>query len=70
VLALGFQRPVFLGLEDGDLVLALADHAQRGALHAACRQAAAHLLPEQRREIESDQVVERAACLLRIDEVE
>ena len=70
VLAFGFERPVFLGLEDADLVLALADHAQRRALHAAGRQAAAHFLPEQRREIETDEVVERAARLLRIHEVE
>ena len=70
VLAFGLERPVFLRLEDRDLVLALADHAQRRALHAAGRQPAPHLLPQQRREIEADQVVERAARLLRIDEVQ
>ncbi len=53
-----------------DLVLALADHAQRRALHAAGGQAAPHLLPQQRREIEADEVVERAARLLRVHEVE
>jgi hypothetical protein len=31
---------------------------------------AAHLLPQQRREIETDQVVERTARLLRVDQVE
>ena len=58
------------GLKMRDLVLALADHAQRRALHASGGQAAAHLLPQQRREIEADQVIERAARLLRIHQVQ
>ena len=70
VFAFGFERPVFLRHERADLVFALADHAQRRALHAAGRQAAAHFLPQQRREIEADEVVERAARLLRVHEVE
>ncbi len=51
-------------------VLALADHAQRRALHAAGRQTAAHLLPQQRRQVEADEIVERAARLLRVDQVD
>src|SRR5487761_521064 len=43
---------------------------KRGALPAPCRQPAPHLLPKKRRQVEADQVVERAARLLRIDEVE
>jgi hypothetical protein len=70
MLALGVDGPVFLRHERRDLVFALADHAQRGALHAAGRQAAPHFLPQQRRQIEADQVVERAPRLLRIDQVE
>jgi hypothetical protein len=69
VFAFGLERPVFLGFEDADLLLALADHAQRRTLHAAGRQAAAHFLPEQRREIETDQVVERASRLLGVHQV-
>ena len=58
------------GLKRRDLFLALADHAQRRALHAAGRGAGqSGLLPQQRRQIEADQVVERAARLLRVDQV-
>ena len=64
------DRPVFLRDERRDLFLALADHAQRGALHAAGGEAAAHFLPQQRREIEADEVVERAARLLRVHQIE
>ena len=67
--AVGFDRPVFLRLERFDLFLALDDHAQRRRLHAARGQAALHFAPEHRREIESDQVVERAARLLCVDQV-
>ena len=53
-----------LGLEALDLLLALHDEAKRRALHAARRQPAPDLLPQQRREIEADQVIERAPRLL------
>jgi hypothetical protein len=56
--------------ERGDLVLALADHAQRRALHAAGGQSGPHFLPQQRREVEADQVVERAPRLLRVDQID
>src|SRR6185312_12461396 len=68
--AFALERPVLLSDEGRDLFLALADHAQRGALHAARREAAPDLLPEKRREIEADEVVERPARLLRIDQIE
>src|SRR3979490_1839042 len=48
---LTLDGPVLLRQERADLLLALADHAQRRALHAPRRQPAAHLLPHQRREI-------------------
>ena len=70
VLTLGVDGPVFLRDERGDLVLAFADHAQRRALHAPRGQAAPHLFPQQRREIEAHQVVERAARLLCVHQVE
>src|SRR6185437_2899103 len=67
---LALERPVLLPDEGRDLLFALADHAQRRALHPARREAAPHLLPEKRREIEADQVVERPPRLLRVDEIE
>ena len=63
------RSPVLLGLEGIDLGLAFADHAQRRTLHAPGRQPAPYLLPQQRRKIESDQVVERAARLLRVHQL-
>ena len=70
MLAFAVERPILLRLERDDFRLALADHAQRGALHAPGGEAAAHFLPQQRREIETDEVVERTARLLCIDELE
>ena len=67
--ALGFDRPVLAGDEGFDLLLALDDHAQRRRLHAAGGQPALHLAPQHRRQVEADQVVERAPRLLRIDQV-
>ena len=69
VCALGGDRPVLAGDEGFDLFLALDDHAQRRALHAAGGQAALDLAPQHRRQVEADQVVQRAARLLGIDQV-
>ncbi len=66
---IGFDGPVLARLKGFDLHLALDDQAQRRTLHAPGRQAAAHLFPQQRREVEAHQVVERATRLLRVDEV-
>src|SRR6185437_2135488 len=68
--SLTVDGPVFLRYERRDLRFPLADHAQRGALHAPGGEAAPDFLPKQRREIEPDQVIERAPCLLRIHQVE
>jgi len=65
----GGNRPVFARVEGFDLLLALDDHPQGRALHAAGRQARVDLLPQQWREIEAHQVVERPACLLGVDQV-
>ena len=63
------DRPVFARREFLDFFFALHNHAQRRALHASRRQAAAHLLPQQWRQVEAHQVVERAPCLLGVDQV-
>ena len=62
------DRPVFAGLEDLDLGLALADQAQRHRLHAAGRAAARQLAPQHRREGEAHQIVERAAGQVGVDQ--
>ena len=69
VRAVGFDRPVFARLERFDFLFALADHAQRRRLHAPGRQAALHLAPQHRRQVEADQVIQRPTRLLRIDQV-
>ena len=63
------DRPVLLRHEGPDLALALDDEAHGDRLHAAGREAAPHLLPEQRRQPVADQPVEHAARLLRVEEV-
>src|SRR5207244_13656920 len=63
------DRPVLLGREAADLALALTDDAHGDRLHAARREPAAHLVPEQRRELVADQPVEDAARLLRVEAV-
>ncbi len=65
----GLDRPVFQALELLDLGLALADEPERDALHAAGGQARLDLLPQQRREVESHQVVERPARLVGVHQV-
>ena len=55
--------------EKFDLELAFNDHAKCRALHPARRQAWLNLFPEQWRQVETDEVVERTARLLRTDEV-
>ena len=69
LVAVQMHRPVFLGGKRTDFDLALADQAQGRALHAAGGQAATDLLPQQRRQVEADQIVERTARLLGIDHV-
>ena len=66
----GVDGPVFARDERGDFVFSLADHAQGGTLHAARGQARAHLLPQQRREIESHQKIQRAPRLLRVHQID
>jgi hypothetical protein len=63
------HAPVLARLEGFDLFLALHDHAQRRRLHASGRESALHLAPQHRREVEADQVIERAPRLLRVDQI-
>ncbi len=63
------QRPVFARNEGFDFFLALDDHAQGRRLHAAGTQPRTDLAPQQRRQVEADQVVQCAPGLLRVDQV-
>ena len=63
------DRPVLASLECFDLQLALDDHTQSRALHPARGQTALHFFPQQGREVETDEVIKRAARLLCADEV-
>ena len=65
----GVEQPVLLGHKGANLVLAVDHHARGHALHAARGEAAAYLLPQQRRELIADDAVEYAPRLLRVDEV-
>ena len=62
--------PVFARHERRNFVLAAADHAQSGTLHAARGQSRAHFLPQQGREIESHQKIQGAPGLLGIHQVD
>ena len=66
---LRLDRPVLARLESLDFLFAFDDQSQRGALHAPGRQTTADLLPQQRREIESHQIVQGAPRLLGIYEI-
>ena len=63
------HAPVFLAFESADFVFALANQPQRRTLHPPRTQAAADLFPQQGRQIEADQIVQRTARLLGIDQV-
>ena len=67
--AVEMYRPIFLRFKGADFVFAFANQAQCWALHAARTQTASDFFPQQRREVETDQIVQRAAGLLRIDQV-
>ena len=66
---IGFDRPVFLRLERFDLELALADEAERHRLHAACRARAGQLAPQHRRQREADEIIERTASEIGVDQL-
>ena len=62
------QGPVFLRLEVLDLDFAFSDEPERRALHAAGGQPAADFLPQHWRKVETDQIIQRPAGLLGVDQ--
>ncbi len=67
-LHVGFDGPVFLAAEGLNLQLAVADETERDGLHAAGRARARKLAPENGREGEADEIVERAAGEIGVDQ--
>ena len=65
----GVDGPVFFRLKGFDLRLALHNHAQRHGLNPAGGKATAHFVPEQGGNLISDEAVEHAAGLLRVDQI-
>ena len=63
------ERPVLLGHERPDLLLAVADHAQRDALHAPRGQPVFDRGPHERAHLVADQPVQHAPGLLRVHQV-
>ena len=61
--------PVLAGLERLDLGFPVGNEAKRRTLHPAGREAGPDLRPEHRRQVEPDQVVERAARELRVHQI-
>ena len=68
-LELGCDTIIRLALEALNLVLSFRNKSHRHALHASCRQTGSDFLPKHRRQLESNDSVKHASCLLRIDEV-
>ena len=62
------DRPIFARDELFDLKLPVADDAQRDRLHPPRRAGAGQLSPQDRREVEADQIVEGAARSVGVDE--
>ena len=65
---MGDDRPIFARNELFDLKLSIADDAQRDRLHPPGRARAGQLAPQNRRQVEADQIVERAARPVGVDE--
>ena len=62
------QRPIFLALELLDLEFAVTDEPQGHRLHAAGRFCAGQLAPQHGRQIEADQIIQRAAGQIGLDQ--
>ncbi len=65
---MGDDRPIFARDKLFDLKLAVADNAQGDRLHPARRARARQFAPQDRRQVEADQIVERAARPVGVDE--
>ena len=68
VLHLGEHAPVFLRPEGLDLALSLDDQTQRDRLHAARAFGAGELAPQHRRKCEAEQIIQRAARQIGVDQ--
>src|SRR5208282_4611315 len=66
---IGVDRPVFFLFERLDFAFALNDEAQRNCLHAAGGEAAPNLVPQQWRNLITDEAIEDAPGLLRMHEI-
>src|SRR6185295_9538276 len=66
LVAVEMQRPIFAAFESLDFVLSFYDQSQSRTLDSTRRQAGTDLFPEQWRKIETDQVIECPARLLRV----
>ena len=62
------ERPVFLAFEGLDFEFAVADEAQCHRLHTAGRARSGELAPQNRREIEADEIIESAARQIGVDQ--
>ncbi|MNH91561.1 hypothetical protein D3C73_441280 [compost metagenome] len=62
------EVPVFFRNETLDLVFAIADKAQRHRLHTAGRASARQLAPQDRRQVEADEIVECTAGQIGVDQ--
>ncbi len=62
------ERPVLARDEFLDLELAVADDAQRHRLHPPRRARAGQLSPQHRRQVEADEIIERAAGEIGVDQ--
>ena len=63
----GGDAPVFFLLEAFDFLFPFADHAERDRLHPSRAEPAVHLLPQQGADLVTDEPVENAPRLLRVD---
>ena len=64
------NRPVFLGDERADFLFPVDHQAGGNRLHAACRQPALDLAPQERGQAVADDSVQDAACLLGVNQVD
>ena len=64
----GANRPVFAGVEGLDLHFAVDHEAQADGLHPASRFRSGQLAPQDRRQVEADQIIERTACQIGMDQ--
>ena len=65
---IGFDGPVFLGPKLLDFDLAVDDQPERDGLHPSCRAGTGQLAPQHRRQVEADQIIQRPARQIGIDQ--